>query len=121
MITQTNLRDKYPSAFPELTPAHLKIFAEISEYITFHDGDVLIRSGETGFKCHVIMKEDVEIIDVTGNEPMEIMVHGPNEFTGDFTNLAGRSSNLDIVARGTVEAFEIGTKNSGAFLAANRN
>ncbi|MEO8447352.1 MAG: cyclic nucleotide-binding domain-containing protein, partial [bacterium] len=106
-VTQKTLRDKYPSAFPKLTPAHLKIIAGILECVTYHDRHVLIRSGDTGFKCHVIKKGEIEIIDVTGNEPTVIMVHGPNEFTGDLTNLAGRSSNMDIVARGTIEVYEI--------------
>ena len=36
-----------------------------------------------------------------------MVTHEPLEFTGDIANLAGRASNVDAVAKGTVEVYEI--------------
>jgi thioredoxin reductase (NADPH) len=102
-----NLKEKYPTAFPKLSPEHMKAIAELAECKTYHDGDILIKAGYNEFKCDVIQKGEVEIIDRTGDVPRTIVVHEALEFTGDITNLAGRASNVDAVARGTVEVYEI--------------
>jgi hypothetical protein len=67
-MRKLNLKEKYPSAFPELTPKHLKSVAEVAKCVTFCDGDILVRAGETGFRCHVIQKGKVEVIGTTGSE-----------------------------------------------------
>jgi thioredoxin reductase (NADPH) len=106
-MTQLNLKEKYPQAFPKLTPGQLKSVSEVAECKTFYDGDILLKAGETEFKCHVIQKGEIEIIDLTGDEPRTIVIQEPLEFTGDLANLAGRSSNVDAVAKGKVEVYEI--------------
>ncbi|MEO8665848.1 MAG: FAD-dependent oxidoreductase [Ignavibacteria bacterium] len=106
-MSQLNLKAKYPQAFPKLTTQQLRSIAEVAECKTYHDGDILIEAGETGFKFHVIQKGKIEIIDRTGDEPNTVVIHEPLEFTGDLTNLAGRASNVDAVARGVVEVYEI--------------
>ena len=63
IMHQLNLKDKYPSAFPKLTLKQLKSIAEVAKCVTYHDGDVLIKAGETEFRCHVIQKGKIEIID----------------------------------------------------------
>jgi thioredoxin reductase (NADPH) len=106
-MTEHGFREKFPSAFPRLTPHQVAEVAKVAECRTYHDGDVMVKAGETGFKFHVIQKGEVEIVDRTGNEPRVILTHGPLEFTGDIANLTGRSSNVDVVAKGTVEVYEI--------------
>lgn len=104
---QLNLKEKFPGAFPKLTEGQLKSVAEVAVCKTYHNGDILLKAGEPEFKCHVIKKGEVEIIDMTGEEPTKLLVHGPLEFTGDVSNLAGRASNVDAVAKGTAEVYEI--------------
>lgn len=106
-MLQLNLKDNFPFAFPKLTASQLKSISEVAECKTYKDGEVLIKAGEIEFKCHVIQKGQVEIIDRTGDEPRVIVVHDAYEFTGDLTNLAGRVSNVDAIAKGTVEVYEI--------------
>jgi thioredoxin reductase (NADPH) len=106
-MAELNYKEKFPAAFPKLSPHQIDEIAQVAHCRTYHDGDVLLKAGETGFKFHVIQKGEIEIIDRTGNEPRVIVTHGPLEFTGDIANLSGRSSNVDAVAKGTVEVYEI--------------
>ena len=106
-MASLDYKEKFPAAFPKLTAEQMSEIAEVADCRTYHDGDVLFRAGETEFKFHVIQKGEIEIIDKSGDEPKVILTHGPLEFTGDNANLAGRSSNVDAVARGTVEVYEI--------------
>ena len=109
-MTELGLKEKFPAAFIKLSPHQLEEVAKVAHCRTFHDGDVLLKAGQIGFKFHVIQKGEIEIIDRTGNEPRLILTHGPFEFTGDIANLTGRSSNVDAVAKGTVEVYEICSK-----------
>ena len=106
-MKQINFKEKFPAAFPKLTEAKMKEVAVVAECRTYHDGDVLLKAGQTEFKFHVIQKGAVEIFDVSGNEPILMLTHEPLEFTGDISNLAGRSSEVDAIAKGTVEVYEI--------------
>jgi thioredoxin reductase (NADPH) len=106
-MKEINFKEKFPAAFPKLTEAQMKEVAAVAECRTYHDGDVLLKAGQTEFKFHVIQKGEIEIFDVSENEPRLIVTHEPLEFTGDITNLAGRSSNVDAIAKGTVEVYEI--------------
>ena len=106
-MTELNFREKFPGAFPTLSPHQMDEIARVAHCRTYYDGDVLLRTGETEFKFHVIQKGEVVIIDRTGNDPRVILTHGPFEFTGDIANLAGRASNVDAVAKGIVEVYEI--------------
>jgi thioredoxin reductase (NADPH) len=100
-------KEKFPAAFPKLNNMQMKEVAEVAECRTYHDGDVLFKAGQTEFKFHVIQKGKIEIFDHSGDEPVLILTHEPLEFTGDITNLSGRSSNVDGIAKGTVEVYEI--------------
>ena len=102
-----DIRGKYPAAFPKLMPEQMKAVTLAAECKTYYDGDILYRTGETEFKFYVVHKGEIEIIDRSGKEPRTIIVLGPNDFTGDIANLIGRESNVDAVARGTAEVYEI--------------
>jgi thioredoxin reductase (NADPH) len=106
-MAELSVKEKFPGAFPKLSPKQIAQVAEVAQCRTYHDGDVLLRAGETEFKFHVIQKGEIEIIDRTGDEPKLLVTHEPLEFTGDIANLAGRASNVDAVAKGTVEVYEI--------------
>lgn len=90
-----------------LTSGQIKEIAQLAKCHTYYDGEIFFMAGETEFKFHVIQKGEVEIIDRSGDEPRVILTHGPKEFTGDTANLAGRTSNVEAVARGKVEVYEI--------------
>ncbi len=100
-------KKKFPAAFPKLSAEQMKEIAQVAECKTYHDGDMLFKAGEKEFKFHVIQKGEIQIIDRSGDTPRVLLTHEPLEFTGDAANLAGRTSNVDAVAKGTVEVYEI--------------
>ena len=71
-MAELSIKEKFPAAFPKLSPPQIAEVAEVAECRTYHDGDILLRAGETEFKFHVIQKGEIEIIDRTGDEPKVI-------------------------------------------------
>jgi thioredoxin reductase (NADPH) len=106
MAKQT-YKEKYPVAFPTLTREQMAIVAEVGVKQTYPDGAVLFRAGEVAFKFLVLLEGEIAIVDHSGGTPQTVLVHYPGEFTGDLANLAGRSSNVEAVALGAVEVYEI--------------
>jgi hypothetical protein len=106
MAKQT-YKEKYPAAFPTLTPEQMAVVAEVGVRQTYPDGAVLFRAGEVAFKFLVLLEGEIAILDHSGETPQTVLVHYAGEFTGDLANLAGRSSNVEAVARGPVEVYEI--------------
>src|SRR4028119_1242176 len=102
-----DFKEEAPHAFPKLDDEQLGTIAEFAECKTYHDGDILFRAGETDFIFHVIRAGAIEIIDRSSGEPRTILVHEPGEFTGDIANLTGRTSNVDAVAKGETEVYEV--------------
>jgi thioredoxin reductase (NADPH) len=68
---------------------------------------LLFRAGERNFKFDVIRSGAVDIVDRSSGAAHVILTHEVGEFTGDLANLTGRTSNVDGVARGTTEVYEI--------------
>ncbi|MEO8416236.1 MAG: FAD-dependent oxidoreductase [Ginsengibacter sp.] len=106
-MSYAHYKEKFPAAFPKLSSAQIAQIAEVAECRTYQDGDALFKAGQAEFKFHVIQKGEIEIFDRSGDNPVLILTHQPLEFTGDIANFAGRSSNVDAIARGTVEVYEI--------------
>lgn len=102
-----DFKKEFPQAFPVLDEKQIAVVAEFAQCKTYRDGDVLFRAGETDFMFHVIKSGAIEIVDRSSGEPQIILVHEPGEFTGDLTNLTGRTSNVDAIARGETEVYEV--------------
>ena len=56
---------------------------------------------------HVIKSGAIEIVDRSSGAAQTILVHEPGEFTGDLANLTGRTSNVDAIAKGKTEVYEV--------------
>lgn len=102
-----DFKKEVPQAFPVLTAKQISVVAEFADCRVYHDGEVLFRAGETDFKFHVIKSGEIEIIDRSSGAPRRILTHEAGEFTGDLANLTGRISNVDAIARGETEVYEI--------------
>lgn len=107
----TEYKRNYPEAFPQLDEKQLAVLEAFAHLKTYGNGDYLLRAGDTEFKFHVIKKGRVEIVDRSSGTGHTVLVHEPGEFTGDLANLAGRASNVDAVALGEVEVYEISRVN----------
>ena len=102
-----DFKKEVPQAFPILDEKQIAVVAEFAKCKTYADGEFLFRAGETDFMFHVIKKGAVEIIDRSSGEAVTILTHEIGEFTVDLANLTGRSSNVDAVAKGETEVYEI--------------
>lgn len=106
-MTEPNIKEKYPNAFPKFDSGQLEQFAKVAECKTYQDGDVLFAAGDREFKFHVIKSGEIAIIDRSGGEPRQMLVHQAGEFTGDLANLTGSPANADAVARGETKVYEV--------------
>src|SRR5213082_1437787 len=70
-------------------------------------GDALFRAGDRDAMFFVIKSGELEIIDVTGDQPKTIRVQGPGEFTGDVGHLTGSPKVVNAIARSDCEVYEM--------------
>lgn len=106
-MSDFDFKREVPQAFPLLDDGQIKVVAEFAHCKTYADGDVLVRAGETDFKFHVIKSGAIEVVDRSSGVPRILLVHEAGEFTGDLSNLTGRSANVDEIARGRTEVYEV--------------
>jgi len=101
-------------AFPTLDAAQVDELARCgrASFQRYGDGETLIDVGDRDFQFHVVTRGSIEILDVSGDAPQTITVHGPGGFTGDVSHLTGNPSVIRAVARGETEAWTV----SGAAL-----
>jgi thioredoxin reductase (NADPH) len=101
--------DLHEIAFPALTEAQIAQLgrctaAKLQRYTA---GDVLIHVGDRDFKFFVVRSGEIEILDLTGDAPATIAVHGRGEFTGDVSHLTGTPAIFTAVALSDCEVFAI--------------
>lgn len=106
-MTDFDFKKEVPQAFPVLDEKQIQAVAEFAKCKTYADGDVLFRAGETDFMFHIVKKGAIKIIDRSSGEPCTLLTHEVGEFTGDLANLTGRTSNVDGIAVGETEVYEV--------------
>ena len=106
-MSELNLKEKFPAAFPKLDDKQISEIAEFAQCKTYRDGEVLFKAGDTEFKFHVLKSGIIEIYDRSGDETRLMLTHEPGEFTGDIANLTGSPANADAIAKGTTDVYEI--------------
>ena len=96
-------------AFPKLSVEQI---AQLGHYAgarpkTFRAGEALFRVGDRDAKFFVIKSGELEIVDVTGDQPKTLRIQGPGEFTGDVGHLTGNPKVVNGIARSDCEVFEM--------------
>src|SRR6184192_4076348 len=102
-------QDLNAMAFPTLTEEQI---TQLARYAgaptkTFRAGEALFRAGDRDPKFFVIKSGELEIIDVTGDQPKTIRMQGPGEFTGDVGHLTGSPKVVSAIARSDCEVYEM--------------
>lgn len=94
-------------AFPILNETHLAALGQCHEVSCerYPDGATLIEVGDSDFKFFVVRRGGIEILDVSGDVPRTVVVHGPGAFTGDVGHLTGNPAVVRAVARDGCEAY----------------
>src|SRR5881275_2969896 len=96
-------------AFPKLTEEQMTRLAHYAGAITktFRAGEALFRAGDRDPKFFVIKSGELEIVDVTGDQPKTIRVQGSGDFTGDIGHLTGSPKVVSAIARSDCEVYEM--------------
>ncbi|MEO8073348.1 MAG: FAD-dependent oxidoreductase [Acidobacteriota bacterium] len=102
-----DVKKKFPEAFPVLNEKQMATVAEFAKCKTYQDGEKLFSAGETDFKFHVVKSGEIAIIDRSSGESKKLLTHEIGGFTGDLSNLTGRTSNVDAIAVGETNVYEV--------------
>jgi thioredoxin reductase (NADPH) len=96
-------------AFPVLNADQIAQVANCTTVApkSYRDGETIIAGGERCLKFFIVKSGQIEILDVSGDEPKTITIHGKGEFTGDISHLTGTPAIFSAVALGDCEVFEI--------------
>ncbi len=102
-------QDLNAMAFPTLTEEQI---TQLARYAgaptkTFRAGEALFRAGDRDPKFYIIKSGELEIIDVTGDQPKTIRMQGPGDFTGDVGHLTGSPKVVSAIARSDCEVYEM--------------
>ena len=81
-------------AFPKLTEEQMTQLAGYAGTST-----KTFRAGDRDAKFFVIKSGELEIIDVTGDQPKTIRLQGPGEFTGDVGHLTGSPKVVNAIEK----------------------
>ena len=102
-------QDLNAMAFPKLTEEQMTQLARHAgaSTKTFRAGQALFRAGDRDPRFFVIRSGELEIIDITGDQPKTIRVQGPGEFTGDVGHLTGSPKVVSAIARADCEVYEM--------------
>jgi len=103
------VQDLNAMAFPKLTAEQIRQLARHAgaSAKTFRPGEALFRAGDRDPKFLVIKSGELEIIDITGDQPKTLRVQGPGEFTGDVGHLTGSPKVVSAIARSDCEVYEM--------------
>jgi thioredoxin reductase (NADPH) len=76
--------------FPKLSDAQVARVARVAEIVEVAEGDILYDEGDYDLSFFVVLDGAIAIVHPNGSEEEPITVHGPHDFMGEMTLLAGR-------------------------------
>jgi thioredoxin reductase (NADPH) len=96
-------------AFPKLSEAELASLGRCPLMVLkrYRVGETLFEIGERNCNFCVVKSGEVEIVDVSGDAPKTVVVHGPGEFTGEVAQVTGSPALVRAVIRRESEIYEV--------------
>ena len=92
-------------AFPKLSPDEVEALSGLAELCSFADGESVFQAGQRGVSLYVVESGAIAVVDESTEVSKEVVVHGPNQFTGDVSLLTDRPAILSAYARGATRAY----------------
>jgi CRP-like cAMP-binding protein len=77
----------------------------------YQDGQIIIRQGEFGNNMYVIQDGKVEVILETGDQEIQLDVHGPGAFFGEMAIFDRDVRSATVRALGDVRVLTVDKKN----------
>jgi thioredoxin reductase (NADPH) len=100
--------DSDPRLFPVLTDAQLTRISRFGSPRSCDPGDVLLDVGARALSIFVVLRGQLEILGVTGNEEQVVARVRAGQFTGEAGTIAGQPSLARIRTAVPSEVIEIG-------------
>jgi thioredoxin reductase (NADPH) len=94
-------------AFPKLTEPQIARLEPCGRRHAVRAGDVLFAEGDRGFSFYVVLSGEVEILERSSGSPRTVVVHQPQEFTGDVDMLTGRAALVTARVAADGEVLEL--------------
>jgi thioredoxin reductase (NADPH) len=88
--TSDALLNRREQMFPTLSDAQVARVARVATTVEFPEGSLLFDEGDYGIPFFVLLEGSVAVVHLSGSEEEPITVHGPHDFTGELSMLAGR-------------------------------
>jgi len=106
-------------AFPLLAPEEIARMHRFGQPRRFADGERVLATGRVSPGIYVVLSGAIRVTgrDAHGQD-MAVTEHGPGNFSGEVSQLAGKPSFVDGVAVGETSTIEIGASQLHALLVA---
>ena len=78
--------------YPTLSDAQIERIRAVGHERAMHAGEIVFEQGEESTKFFVVLDGEIEVVHPYGDLEHPVVVHGPGQFTGELTVLAGRRS-----------------------------
>jgi thioredoxin reductase (NADPH) len=78
--------------YPKLTDAQIERIRAVGHERAMHAGEIVFEQGEESTKFFVVLDGEIQVVHPYGDLEHPVVVHGPGQFTGELTVLAGRRS-----------------------------
>jgi CRP/FNR family transcriptional regulator, cyclic AMP receptor protein len=91
--------------FRELSPADLKLVAELMTENAYVDGTVMAEQGDPGDEMHVVISGDVRVL--MGDSAAEVARRGPGYIVGEMAIVGEQPRMASLVAVGDVRTLSI--------------
>ncbi|MEO1350545.1 MAG: ATP-binding protein [Cyanobacteria bacterium J06635_15] len=92
--------------FPKLSEADLQKIANQGKERQFSDGAILFSQGDLTYPFYIVLTGEVRISKQVGGETQLLTIHGPGEFTGDISMMAGNPAMVTAQAVGSIRVLE---------------
>jgi CRP-like cAMP-binding protein len=93
--------------FANIEPAKLKLLAFTSERLSYTDGEVLFRQGESGDAAFLIIAGEADVTIETETGPLTVATLGDHDFVGEIAILCDVPRTATVTARSELEALRI--------------
>jgi thioredoxin reductase (NADPH) len=106
--TQSIIETRRAQMFPTLEPAEIERVRRFGEVRSYKAGEALAKVGTVGDGLTIVLAGKVDITQHDASDRRDLIVtHGPGEFMGELSQLAGRPVLVDAYAQEPVEALVI--------------
>lgn len=106
LAEETDLLRKIPM-FSKMDTSKLKLLAFASEIVSFDDGDVVFKSGDSADFAYVIMEGAVDIVTETDAGPIVSDTLTQNQLIGELGLLNNAPRNATLITRGKLRLMKI--------------